>query len=84
MRFLWLRLARIWPLYMLVIVGAGLLRIIRHDLWDSAGTKPVTWTNLLRQALMVQQWFPPNAGRSAGWVRPGRCPRSGWRTCSSQ
>ena len=59
LRFLWLRLARIWPLYMLVIVGAGLLRVIRHDLWNSAGTGPLTWTNLLRQGLMVQQWFPP-------------------------
>lgn len=69
LRFLWLRLARIWPLYMLVIVGAGLLRIIRHDLWDSAGTNPITWTNLLRQALMVQQWFPPERGPSS-WVGP--------------
>jgi peptidoglycan/LPS O-acetylase OafA/YrhL len=69
LRFLWLRLARIWPLYMLVIIGAGLLRIIRHDLWDSAGTKPVTWTNLLRQGLMVQQWFPPDRGPTS-WVGP--------------
>ena len=69
LRFLWLRLARIWPLYMLVIVGAGLLRIIRHDLWDSAGTNPITWTNLLRQALMVQQWFPPERGPTS-WVGP--------------
>ena len=69
LRFLWLRLARIWPLYMLVIVGAGLLRIIRHDLWDSAGTNPVTWTNLLRQGLMVQQWFPPDRGPTS-WVGP--------------
>ena len=69
LRFLWLRLARIWPLYMLVIVGAGLLRLIRHDLWDSAGTNPITWTNLLRQALMVQQWFPPERGHRS-WVGP--------------
>jgi len=69
LRFLWLRLARIWPLYMLVIVGAGLLRLIRHDLWDSAGTNPITWTNLLRQALMVQQWFPPPRGPNS-WVGP--------------
>ena len=69
LRFLWLRLARIWPLYMLVIVGAGLLRIIRHDLWGSTGTNPITWTNLLRQALMVQQWFPPPRGPNS-WVGP--------------
>ncbi len=69
LRFLWLRLARIWPLYMLVIVGAGLLRFVRYELWGSAGTDPVTWTNLLRQALMVQQWFPPERGPYS-WVGP--------------
>ena len=69
LRFLWLRLARIWPLYMLVIVGAGLLRLVRYQLWGSAGTDPVTWTNLLRQALMVQQWFPPERGPYS-WVGP--------------
>ena len=68
-RFLWLRLARIWPLYMLVIVGAGLLRLIRNELWDSAPVGPVTWTNLLRQALMVQMWFPPEHGPTS-WVGP--------------
>jgi peptidoglycan/LPS O-acetylase OafA/YrhL len=30
---------------------------------------PVTWTNLLRQALMVQQWFPPERGHIS-WVGP--------------
>jgi peptidoglycan/LPS O-acetylase OafA/YrhL len=69
LRFLWLRLARIWPLYMLVIVGAGLLRLIRSELWDSAPTGPVTWTNLLRQALMVQMWIPPERGPRS-WVGP--------------
>ena len=68
-RFLWLRLARIWPLYMLVIVGAGLLRLVRNELWDSAPVGPVTWTNLLRQALMVQMWFPPERGPTS-WVGP--------------
>ena len=68
-RFLWLRLARIWPLYMLVIGGAGLLRLLRNDLWDSAPVGTVTWTNLLRQALMVQMWFPPEHGPRS-WVGP--------------
>ncbi len=69
LRFLWLRLARIWPLYLLVILTGGALRIVRHDLWDSASVGPVTWTNLLRQALMVQQWFRPEHGPTS-WVGP--------------
>ena len=83
LRFLWLRLARIWPLYMLVIVAAGLLRIVRSELWGSAGTNPVTWTNLLRQALMVQQWFPPDRGPNS-WVGPAWSLSAEWlATCSS-
>jgi peptidoglycan/LPS O-acetylase OafA/YrhL len=69
LRFLWLRLARIWPLYMLVILGAGVLRIVRHHFWDSAPVEPLTGLNLLRQALMVQQWFPPEKG-PVSWVGP--------------
>lgn len=69
LRFLWLRLARIWPLYMLVICVGGLLRLIRHDLWGSAGAAALTWSNFFRQAFMVQQWFPPEKG-STSWVGP--------------
>lgn len=69
LRFLWLRLARIWPLYMLVLVIGGLLRLMRHDLWNSAGAASLTWVNFVRQTLMVQQWFPPEKG-SISWVGP--------------
>jgi len=69
LRFLWLRLARIWPLYMLVILGAAVLRVIRHDLWDSAPVHQLTWSMFARQALMVQQWFPPEHGHNS-WVGP--------------
>ena len=68
-RFLWLRLARIWPLYMLVILGAGLLRVLRHQLWDSAPVDQLTVTMLVKQALMVQLWFPPDRGQ-VSWVGP--------------
>jgi peptidoglycan/LPS O-acetylase OafA/YrhL len=70
LRFLGLRLARIWPLYLLVavFVGGG-LRLLRADLWGSAGTGTLTWTNFFRQALMVQQWFPPERGPYS-WVGP--------------
>ncbi len=69
LRFLWLRLARIWPLYMLVIGGAGLLRLMRHELWDSAPVGQLTWPMFIKQALMVQQWFPPEHGQTS-WVGP--------------
>jgi peptidoglycan/LPS O-acetylase OafA/YrhL len=69
LRFLWLRLARIWPLYMLVILGAGLLRVVRHELWHSAPVDQLTWPMLVKQTLMVQQWFPPEHGQTS-WVGP--------------
>ena len=69
LRFLWLRLARIWPLYMLVILGAAALRVLRHELWHSAPVGNLTWPMLGKQALMVQQWFPPERGQTS-WVGP--------------
>ena len=76
-RFLWLRLARIWPLYILVILGAGALRVVRHELWDSAPVGPLTLVNFLRQALMVQMWFPPERGPRS-WVGPAWSLSSEW------
>jgi peptidoglycan/LPS O-acetylase OafA/YrhL len=67
--FLWLRLARVWPLYLLVLLGAAGLRVVRHQLWGSADVAPLTWVSFVRQALMVQQWFPPARG-PANWVGP--------------
>jgi peptidoglycan/LPS O-acetylase OafA/YrhL len=69
LRFLWLRLARIWPLYMLVLLGAAALRVLRHELWHSAPVGNLTWSMLAKQALMVQQWFPPERGKTS-WVGP--------------
>jgi peptidoglycan/LPS O-acetylase OafA/YrhL len=69
LRFLWLRLARIWPLYILVLLGAAVLRILRHEAWGTSDTATLTWANLLRQALMVQQWFKPEQG-PVSWVGP--------------
>lgn len=68
-RFLWLRLARIWPLYMLVILASGALRLLRHELWGSAPVDQLTWPMLLKQALLVQQWFPPRTGQTS-WDGP--------------
>lgn len=54
--FLWLRLARIWPLYMVAILGGGLLLSLRSTLWGTHPNVPLTASHLISQALMVQQW----------------------------
>lgn len=69
LEFLWLRLARIWPLYAIVITGAGVLRLIRHDLWGSAKVGTVTPFQWAKQLLMVQTWFPNEKGADS-WVGP--------------
>jgi peptidoglycan/LPS O-acetylase OafA/YrhL len=54
--FLWLRLARVWPLYMVAILGGGLLLSLRHQLWGTTPNVPLTGSRLLLQLFMVQQW----------------------------
>jgi peptidoglycan/LPS O-acetylase OafA/YrhL len=54
--FLWLRLARVWPLYMLAIVGGGVLLSVRLHLWGSQPNVPLTRSHFLAQVFMVQQW----------------------------
>lgn len=55
-RFLWLRLARVWPLYMVAVVGGGLLLSLRFQLWGTPPNVPLTVPRFLAQAFMVQQW----------------------------
>jgi peptidoglycan/LPS O-acetylase OafA/YrhL len=54
--FLWLRVARIWPLYMVAILGGGLLLSWRFTLWGTRPNVPLTLSHLVSQTLMVQQW----------------------------
>ncbi|KUH81105.1 MULTISPECIES: acyltransferase [unclassified Mycobacterium] len=60
-RFLWLRLARVWPVYLVTMHLAALWIIftlyIGHVPSPAADT--LTATNYIRQALMVQLWFVP-------------------------
>ncbi len=69
LRFLWLRLARIYPLFLLVVLGAGVLKAVRHHLWQSAPVDQLTWPMLLKQVLLVHQWFPPERGQTS-WDGP--------------
>ena len=59
--FLWLRLARVWPLYLVTMHLAALWIVFTLNVGNvpspEAGT--LTATNYLRQLLMVQLWFQP-------------------------
>ncbi|MGY2875719.1 peptidoglycan/LPS O-acetylase OafA/YrhL [Marmoricola sp. URHA0025 HA25] len=67
--FLWLRLARIWPLYMLAIVGGGLLLALRFQLWGTPPNVPLTMSHFVAQAFMVQQWGAGNVPNTS-WTGP--------------
>ena len=68
-RFLWLRLARIWPVYMFVTVLAGFLIWFRSHFWHSTHAGRLDAHNFFEQMFMVQLWTAP---RSAGtsWAGP--------------
>lgn len=67
--FLWLRLSRIWPLYMVAILGGGLLLWLRLEWWGSQPNVPLSWGRFVAQALMVQQWHAPNVPDTS-WTGP--------------
>jgi len=67
--FVWLRLARIWPLYMVAILGGGILLAVREALWDTEPNVPLTVGKLVQQVFMVQQW-PASAVPNSSWTGP--------------
>jgi len=68
-RFIWLRLARIWPLFMLILVVGGSLIWIRGHLWDSAPLSVLTPSMFFQQMFLVQIWDQPSIGGSS-WSGP--------------
>lgn len=70
-RFLWSRLARVWPVWVLVsaIFAVVLLAVGDPHRADSYSA-PVTWWNSLTQLLMVQQWSSDELARRS-YVVPG-------------
>lgn len=60
-RFLWLRLARVWPVYLVTMHLAALWIIFTLHVghMPSPAAETLTATNYLRQALMTQLWFVP-------------------------
>jgi peptidoglycan/LPS O-acetylase OafA/YrhL len=61
MHFLWLRLARVWPLYLVTLHLAALWIIFTLNVGDfpSAEADSLTAISYLRQLVMVQLWFQP-------------------------
>lgn len=61
LRFLWLRLARVWPVYLVTMHLAALWIIFTLHIGHvpSPAAETLTATNYLRQALMIQLWFVP-------------------------
>ena len=61
LHFIWLRLARVWPLYLVTMHLAALWIVFTLNVGDfpspEAGT--MTAVNYLRQLVMVQLWFQP-------------------------
>jgi len=60
-RFLWLRLARVWPVYLVTMHLAALWIIFTLHVGHvpSEEVSTLTATNYIRQLLLVQLWFEP-------------------------
>lgn len=67
--FLWLRIARVWPLYMIATVGGGALLFLRLQVWGSHPGVPLTVSRFLEQVFMVQSWGTGRATVSS-WTGP--------------
>ena len=61
LHFLWLRLARVWPLYLVTMHLAALWIIVTLNVGDFPSPEGASLTaiNYLRQLFMVQLWFQP-------------------------
>lgn len=80
LRFWWLRLARVWPLFVVVLVVSGGLITLRDQLWGSVAVNRVDGWSFVQQVLLVQQWFGtpswsgPAWSVSAEWLAYLLCP----------
>lgn len=60
-RFLWLRLARVWPVYLVTmhLAAAWIILTLNVGHVPSPAVDQLTATNYLRQLFLVQLWFQP-------------------------
>ncbi|MFS3128805.1 acyltransferase family protein [Nocardioides sp. Bht2] len=68
-RYLWLRVARIWPTYLAITLFAGFAIWFRHWRWNSASVDELTWNSLVQQLFLVQMWDQPT-GKDSSWAGP--------------
>jgi peptidoglycan/LPS O-acetylase OafA/YrhL len=64
-----LRIARVWPLYMVAIVGGGVLLSLRLHWWGTEPNVPLSWGKFIAQVFMVQQWTAANVPNTS-WTGP--------------
>lgn len=70
-RFLWSRLARVWPVWVLVsAIFAVVLLVVGDPNRADSYSAPVTWGNSVTQLLMVQLWTSDGLARTS-YVVPG-------------
>ncbi|MBX7434498.1 acyltransferase [Mycobacterium sp. Y57] len=71
LQFLWLRLARVWPVYLVTmhLAAAWILFTLYVGDWPSPDVDQLTAISWLRQFLLVQLWFQPFFDRSS-WDGP--------------
>jgi peptidoglycan/LPS O-acetylase OafA/YrhL len=68
-RYLWSRIARIWPLYMLCVLLGGLVMIVLRYGFATGDVRKLSTTNFIQQFLMIQTWFP-RSPREVSWNGP--------------
>jgi peptidoglycan/LPS O-acetylase OafA/YrhL len=65
--FLWARLARVYPVHLVTLLGMGALALGAAALGLSAGNKLLIWPSLIPNLLLMQAWgFAPGGG----WNHP--------------
>ncbi|MGH6957642.1 MAG: acyltransferase family protein [Caulobacteraceae bacterium] len=66
-KFLWARLARIYPLHLATLIGIGALAVGAAVIGADAGSKVLVWSSLPAQLTLTQAW---GLGLGGGWNHP--------------
>ena len=69
-RFVWARVARIWPMYIVAIHLCAVVIIIGHFAFGSGGLAKMTGGAYIRQLLLIQEWGW-TGDRVKTWAGPG-------------
>lgn len=69
-RFVWARVARIWPMYIVAIHLCAIVIIIGNFWFDSGGLNKMTGGAYIRQLLLIQEWGW-TGDRVKTWAGPG-------------